>query len=241
MLTHRGRAGVAAYEATRGLAVADSDGSANRRTAYEQVCTSFHAIDDLRTKLLGFLPLVTGGGLILLTGRTGDVRKAFFGPFGIFGILITFGLLVYELNGMKRCQELIYDGEALERAMGLTHGQFTTRVKQPSNLYTRPFAPSNMFTKPFAAAWIYPAVIAAWTYLGLVLYWPVLARVLSPIVLVAGLVGVMRYDQSWTEKLRDAYERTKSQQEIDARPDQVGEEPAKPAPPPPTLGGTPPQ
>jgi hypothetical protein len=53
------------------------DNSDNCRTAYNQVCTSFHAIDDLRTKLLGFLPLVTGGGLILLTGKAGEVRKEF--------------------------------------------------------------------------------------------------------------------------------------------------------------------
>jgi hypothetical protein len=111
-----------------GFVVTNIDGSDNCRTAYEQVCTSFHAIDDLRTKLLGFLPLVTGGGLILLTGRTGEVRQEFFVPFGLFGVLVTFGLLVYELNGMKRCLELIYDGEALESAMGLRLGQFITRI-----------------------------------------------------------------------------------------------------------------
>jgi hypothetical protein len=29
--------------------------------AYEELCTSYRAIDDFRAKLLGFLPLVTGG------------------------------------------------------------------------------------------------------------------------------------------------------------------------------------
>jgi (4S)-4-hydroxy-5-phosphonooxypentane-2,3-dione isomerase len=47
--------------------------------AYQESCNSYHAIDDFRTKLLGFLPLVTGGGLIFLSGRTEDVREEFFG------------------------------------------------------------------------------------------------------------------------------------------------------------------
>jgi hypothetical protein len=50
--------------------------------AYNELCTSYHAIDDFRTKLLGFLPLVTGGGLVLLSGRAEDVQKEFFGPVG---------------------------------------------------------------------------------------------------------------------------------------------------------------
>jgi hypothetical protein len=202
--------------------VTNIDGSDNCRTADEQVCTSFHAIDDLRTKLLGFLPLVTGGGLILLTGRTGEVRQEFFVPFGLFGVLVTFGLLVYELNGMKRCLELIYDGEALESAMGLRLGQFITRIDGFSKLYTRPFAPSkfftrpfassNIFTKPFAAAWIYPAVLAAWTYLALFLDHRGLAKLISPIVFIAGFLGVLWYDQFWSQKLYNQYESRKSEQ-----------------------------
>ena len=36
---------------------------------YNELCNSYRAIDDFRTKLLGFLPLVTGGGLILFQGK----------------------------------------------------------------------------------------------------------------------------------------------------------------------------
>ena len=77
-----------------------TDGSDNRSTAYDQLCTSYHAIDDFRAKLLGFLPLVTGEGLTVLIGRTGEMRTGFFRPVGIFGILVTTGLLAYELNGI---------------------------------------------------------------------------------------------------------------------------------------------
>jgi hypothetical protein len=80
--------------------------------AYEQLCTSYHGIDDFRAKLLGFLPLVTGGGLVLLTGRSVDVRKDFFGPMGLFGIAVTAGLLAYELFGIKKCHTLVEAAKA---------------------------------------------------------------------------------------------------------------------------------
>jgi len=39
--------------------------SGNAKTAYETLCTRYHAIDDFRGKLLGFLPLATGGIFLL--------------------------------------------------------------------------------------------------------------------------------------------------------------------------------
>ncbi len=34
----------------------------NLKAPYQQLCDSYRAINDFRTKLLGFLPLATGGG-----------------------------------------------------------------------------------------------------------------------------------------------------------------------------------
>jgi hypothetical protein len=95
------------------------------------------------------------GGLILLTDRADQVGREFYGPVGIFGIIVTAGLLTYELNGIRRCRELITDGKALEEDLDLQHGQFKGRSQ----------AAFSFMTKPFAAALIYPAVLAAWTYL----------------------------------------------------------------------------
>jgi hypothetical protein len=162
----------------------------NRRTAYDQLCTSYHAIDDFRAKLLGFLPLVTGGGLILLTGQADEVRREFFRPVGFLGIAVTIGLLAYELNGVKRCRELINEGKALEEDMKLENGQFISR-NDPA---------FSIVTKPFAAAWIYPAVLAAWAYLALFSDHRDLGKVISPTILVAGLVGILLYDQSLREE-----------------------------------------
>src|SRR4029077_3923941 len=58
----------------------------------------------------------------------------------------------------------------------------------------------RFITKSFAAAWIYPAVLAAWSYLALFINHRVLADVISPIVFVAGFVGILVYEQSLRKK-----------------------------------------
>jgi hypothetical protein len=159
--------------------------------AYNELCNSYHAIDDFRTKLLGFLPLVTGGGLILLSGRAEDVQKEFFGPVGLFGFLVTLGLLAYELFGIKKCHALIQASPALERKMdlpgsglGKSAGQF---IRRPNNLWW-------FVNEPFAAALIYPAVLAAWTYLALLYKDPSLGIALSLSVLGGGFALILLYD-----------------------------------------------
>src|SRR5262245_44923641 len=46
------------------------DNATTLRGAYDQLRVSYRAIDDFRANLLGFLPLVTGGGFLLLTGSS---------------------------------------------------------------------------------------------------------------------------------------------------------------------------
>jgi hypothetical protein len=165
--------------------------------AYNELCSSYHAIDDFRTKLLGFLPLVTGGGLVLLSGRAEEIRKEFFGPVGRFGILVTLGLLAYELFGIKKCHSLIETGKALEQEMDLPVGEMGKPagqfVQRPNNLL-------RVVNEPFAAALIYPAVLAAWTYLAL-LYDnpsstadPSRAQRFSLYVVIGGFALILLYD-----------------------------------------------
>jgi hypothetical protein len=46
----------------------------NLKMAYQEVCTTYRAIDDFRAKLLGLLPLVSGTGIFfLLNMRTTDL------------------------------------------------------------------------------------------------------------------------------------------------------------------------
>jgi hypothetical protein len=100
------------------------------RTAYGQLCLSYRAIDDFRTKLLRFLPLVTGGGLVLLTGQQAGFTEEFFTPIGVFGLAATLGLFSYEIFGIKKCHALIKSGHALEMSLGLEEGQFRKRPRE---------------------------------------------------------------------------------------------------------------
>lgn len=150
----------------------------NLKTAYDQLCVSYRAIDDFRAKLLGFLPLATGGGVFYLLSNQATVRKEFFLPVGIFGMVVTAGLFAYEIFGIRKCAELIEAGRRLEGDMSLPAGQFVAR----------PDAVVGILDEPFAAGVIYPAVLAAWTYLALVYRHGPPALGTAIVVFVVGLV-----------------------------------------------------
>jgi len=141
--------------------------SENIRTVYNQLCTSYHAIDDFRAKLLGLLP--TGTGIFLLIpellkagipkgggGSQPDVIQTLSLPIGAFGFVIALGLFFYELYGIRKCTYLIEVGKCLERKLGMS-GQFEHRAPGIGGL----------INEPFAAGIIYPAVLGAWTFLAL--------------------------------------------------------------------------
>jgi hypothetical protein len=136
--------------------VADEEQMAALRGAYDQLCQSYRAIDDFRAKLLGFLPLVTGGGLVLVTAGANEAAQQFLPPVGLFGLVVTLGLFAFELYGIQKCAALIDAGRQLEASLKLPAGQFMLR---PRELL-------GHINEPFAASIIYPAVMAAWVYLA---------------------------------------------------------------------------
>ena len=130
---------------------------------YEELCTSYRAIDDFRSKLLGFLPLVSGSGAFLLLNEslTDDAKPKVallsVAPIGWFGFVVTIGLFFYEIYGIRKCHALIDAGRRLECSLGVKDGQFRRRPR--SVLY--------LINEPLAAGVIYPAVLAAWLLLAL--------------------------------------------------------------------------
>jgi hypothetical protein len=144
------------------MSIGDSDTQKreNLRTVYSELCASYRAIDEFRTKLLGFLPLATGAGLFLLVSDRDkmDFARQFFRPMGFFGFMITLGLFSYELYGIKKCGRLIRVGKHLEKTELRIDGQFKWRPREVAGL----------INEPFAAGIIYPVVLAAWIFLALV-------------------------------------------------------------------------
>jgi hypothetical protein len=131
--------------------------SESQALAYDQLCESYHAIDDFRAKLLGFLPLATGAGILFAAKEGPSLLQRFSPQIAIFGFLITFGLFCYEIYGIRKCFELIQAGKKIELAMNV-QGQFSTR----------PHGVFGLINEPFAAGVIYPAVLASWAFVGFV-------------------------------------------------------------------------
>jgi hypothetical protein len=165
----------------------------NWKAAYEQLCTSYHAIDDFRTKLLGILPLATGTGIFLFLNNLTPETEPFLVPLGVFGFVVTLGLFFYEIYGIARCTYLIKVGQVLENHLGLnkTDGQFLSR----------PDAILGFINEPFAAGVIYPAVLASWLYLALVFTAPQSALAFAILIFLVGLVLSYFYQRYLKKKL----------------------------------------
>lgn len=84
--------------------------------AYLELCKTYYAIDDFRGKLLGFLPLASGAGMLLLVNDAfvNEAKRSFAMQYvlaiGIFGFIVTLGLFFYEFNGIRRCNSIITEG-----------------------------------------------------------------------------------------------------------------------------------
>jgi hypothetical protein len=129
----------------------------NLKTTYDQLCTSYRAIDDFRAKLLGFLPLASGTGVfLLLPDNSNSPLNTYLLPVGAFGFFITLGLFLFEIYGVKKCHALIKAGQKIEDQMRI-----------PGQFRERPPGAAGFINEPFAAGVIYPAVLAAWTFLAL--------------------------------------------------------------------------
>ena len=154
------------------------------RHHYEQVCTSYHAIDDFRAKLLALWPVLGGaaGGVALLAPETTNQR--YLGAIAVFGALVTVGLAVYEWNQSLRCDRLKQIARNLEKDMYLKPGaaQFRSMPDGFTPRFTAPGLPTGntIPTEPsggeprwlrivrvgVASVIVYVSVILAWIWLA---------------------------------------------------------------------------
>ena len=123
-------------------------------TAYGELCTTYNAIRDFRGKLLGFLPLASGGGIFFLLQQ---VQSLFLVPVGLIGAFVTIGLWLYERHNMERCHDLIRRGCEWEKELTNNRGgQFSDhpliRFPKKTSLVTN------------AARFVYGAVFLGWVF-----------------------------------------------------------------------------
>ena len=156
--------------------MADADQLANARLAYQELCKSYQSIVDFRAKLLGFLPLASGAGAYAVLSK--EPSPPWEWVAGVFGLMITLGLFLYELRGLQRAAALEQAGRELETQLNIPSGQFR---EQPEP-YLRGFV------DPRGAAWvIYPTVAASWIYLIVVAR---LGTLLAALVAIALAVAI---------------------------------------------------
>jgi hypothetical protein len=141
----------------------------NLRSAYQALCTSYNAIDTFRGQLLGFLPLASGSIFALFNIK--EVKSELISLIGLFGFLITCGLFIFEIYGIRRCTHLIVLGQHLEEEMEV-QGQFRNRPRGLQGLpeekkYGVPGKFLALISEPMAAGIVYPTVCSAWLYLSL--------------------------------------------------------------------------
>jgi hypothetical protein len=127
---------------------------------YDEVCVNVRTTDDISFKLLGFVPLVSGSGIVVLLNTSTITTNIGLSVFvGIFGAVVTFGLYRWELKNINLCHWLIRLGAELERErFHLNQGQFLMRHERASP----PLFFGREFQKPQSERMIYWAAIIAW-------------------------------------------------------------------------------
>lgn len=140
-------------------------------TVYTEICRSYQAVDDFRTKLLGFLPLTSLVGIFILNPGSipslqNIVSNELLGFAAIFAALLTLALFGYEVRGIRRSNDLIAAGRRIEEKLDI-YGQFHI-CKAAHNQQSNSL---RIFNSKSLACTIYSVVFAAWLFLALRLGW----------------------------------------------------------------------
>jgi len=133
------------------------NGANQQQLEYEQVARLLGALDDMRFRLLAFVPTIAGAAVGLISGQPPAVDLV---GIGLLGLAATVGILVYELRNSQIASELSVHAGDLERAL-----QFESPVlAQPSTAGTHLFGLIGL-SRGRGLALVYAAALAGWSYL----------------------------------------------------------------------------
>ena len=184
----------------------EKNGNSALLTVYTEICKSYQAVDDFRTKLLGFLPLTSLVGIFILSpDSTPPVQNILsnelLGFAAIFAALLTLALFGYEVRGIRRSDDLIKAGKKIEEKLGI-YGQFhvcreeylgapnLSEMQRPSE--RRKLSGIRKWIRAVnsksLACIIYSVVFAAWLFLALRVGWGLTTFTCYTYAIIAGLV-----------------------------------------------------
>lgn len=122
---------------------------------YSEVCSNWRALHDVRFKLLGLVPFVTIGILVVLLPSSGSdthISGWIAKLIPSVGLVVTLGLLIYETRNSELYNDLISRGRRIEAELGVNTGVFRGRPR-----------PKREFINHSTAIWlIYGSAIVGW-------------------------------------------------------------------------------
>lgn len=134
---------------------------------YREVANNFRQLTDIRFKLLVFLPAATALAAVLKVEPDG-LRGL---VISLFGLVTTFGLVIYSTRNDQFYGELIERASEIERILGLVGGTFS--IRSTAYLYLRLFGVKLKVNHGTGIGIIYASAISLWLfeiYLPLVVF-----------------------------------------------------------------------
>lgn len=128
---------------------------------YEEVCSSWRTLTDVRFKLLGLVPIVSGLFLIRLLSGDGPPPTVKAG-IALFGLAVTSALWMYEVRNSELYDDLISRGRRIETELGVGTGHFRGRLKLVSRHLLGPLGLRVRIQHDIAINLIYVASMIGW-------------------------------------------------------------------------------
>ena len=135
---------------------------------YNEICSSWRQLTEVRFKLLGLVPVVSATILISLFSREErgkGLTEAAKTIVAVFGLIVTLSIYIYEKRNSELYDDLISRGRKIEKELGIETGQFLGRLE--------PSRKTFLFFKVqhgTAISGIYSACLFAWI-IALIYLW----------------------------------------------------------------------
>jgi hypothetical protein len=124
---------------------------------YGEVCSAWRTLVDVRFKLLALVPAVSGVAIAKLIENSD--KSGWLALAAVGGLLVTFGIFVYDRRNSAVHDDLISRGRRIEAELGVCTGLFLGRRGEPRP-YLRHDAALYLIYGTVSAAWIAAAVVA---------------------------------------------------------------------------------
>ena len=94
---------------------------------YGEVCASWRLLTDVRFKLMGFLPVLSGVGVLTLI-NSDNASPTLRAALGLLGLAVTMGLYIYDRRNSELYNDMISRAGKIEEELGVDTALFRGRL-----------------------------------------------------------------------------------------------------------------